>query len=148
VQSYNRYSAYLIIIDSALQQVWAFLTATKAPPIAIMHAFLMKFGLVKGVIRTNQGGELTRSNEFRAVMMNKFNYTVSPQVLTAHHRTVALRSIRAPSLSRFGRCNMALASPPNSGPRPCYILCTCITASFIQLLASPRTRAGMAGNLM
>ncbi len=78
VQSYNGYSAYLIIINSASRQVWAFLTATKAPPIAIMRAFLMKFGLVKGVIRTNQGGELARSNKFCAVMMNKFNYTVEP----------------------------------------------------------------------
>ncbi len=50
VQSYNGYSAYLIIIDSASQQVWAFLTAIKAPLIAIMCAFLMKFGLVKGVV--------------------------------------------------------------------------------------------------
>jgi hypothetical protein len=78
VQSYNGYSAYLIIIDSASRQVWAFLMATKAPPIAIMRAFLMKFGLVKGVIRTNQGGKLARSKEFRAVMMNEFNYTVEP----------------------------------------------------------------------
>ncbi len=52
--------------------------ATKAPPIAIMHAFLMKFGLVKGVIRTDQGGKLARSNKFRAVMMNEFNYTMEP----------------------------------------------------------------------
>ncbi len=78
MQSYDGYSAYLVIINSASHQVWDFLTATKAPPIAIMRAFLMKFGLVKGVIQTNQGGKLARSNKFCAIMMNKFNYTVEP----------------------------------------------------------------------
>ncbi len=78
VQLYNGYSAYLIIIDSASQRVWAFLTASKAPPIAILHAFFWKIGLANGIIWTDQGSELAQSNKFRMVMMDKFSYMVEP----------------------------------------------------------------------
>jgi hypothetical protein len=78
VQSYDGYSAYLLIVDGASRRVWVFLTESKNPPIAILRAFLTKFGLAKGVIRTNQGGELSRSNAFRTTMMDEFTYTVEP----------------------------------------------------------------------
>ncbi len=76
--SYNGYSAYLIIVDSASRQVWVFLTASKSPLIAIMRAFLTKFGLANGVIRTDQGGELARSDDFWRAMMEESSYTVEP----------------------------------------------------------------------
>jgi hypothetical protein len=43
---------------------WAFLTASKDPPLAILSAFMKKFGLRNGIIWANQGGELARSDEF------------------------------------------------------------------------------------
>jgi hypothetical protein len=52
--------------------------ASKSPPIAIMRAFLTKFGLANGVIQTNQGGKLARSDDFRRAMMEEFSYTVEP----------------------------------------------------------------------
>ena len=78
VQSYDGYSAYLLIVDGASRRVWVFLTENKTPPIAILRAFLTKFGLAKGVIRTDQGGELARNNTFRTTMMDEFAYTVEP----------------------------------------------------------------------
>ncbi len=78
VLSYDGYRAYLIIVDSASRRVWVFLTASKSPPITIMRAFLTKFGLANGVIRTDQGGELARSDDFRRAMMEEFSYTVEP----------------------------------------------------------------------
>jgi hypothetical protein len=78
VQSYDGYSAYLLIVDGASRRVWVFLTKSKNPPIEILRAFLTKFGLSKGVIRTDQGGELARSDAFRTTMMEEFGYTVEP----------------------------------------------------------------------
>ena len=78
VQLYDGYSAYLLIVDGASRRVWVFLTTGKNPPIAILRAFLTKFGLAKGVIRTNQGGELARSDAFRTTMMDDFGYTIEP----------------------------------------------------------------------
>ena len=78
VQSYDCYCAYLLIVDGTSRRVWVFLTSSKTPPIALLRAFLMKFGLAKGVIWTDQGGELARSAAFRTTMMNKYTYTVEP----------------------------------------------------------------------
>jgi hypothetical protein len=72
VTSSNGYSAHLIIIDSVSQWVWAFLTKSKEPPINILRAFMSKFGIGDGVIRTHQGGKLARSNSFCKVMLKKF----------------------------------------------------------------------------
>jgi len=36
VQSYDGYSAYLLIVDGASRRVWVFLTESKTPPIAIL----------------------------------------------------------------------------------------------------------------
>jgi hypothetical protein len=72
VTSYNGYSAHLIIIDSVSQWVWAFLTESKEPPINILRAFMSKFGIGDGVIRTHQGGKLTCSNSFCKVMLKEF----------------------------------------------------------------------------
>ncbi len=50
VHSYDGYCAYLLIVDSESCCTWVFLTATKEPPIAILWAFMRKFGLAKGVV--------------------------------------------------------------------------------------------------
>jgi hypothetical protein len=64
VLSYDGFCAYLLIVDSASRRVWAFLTASKDPPLAILRAFMRKFSLSDGIIQTDQGGKLARSNEF------------------------------------------------------------------------------------
>jgi hypothetical protein len=76
VTSYNGYSSHLIIIDSTSRRVRAFLTKTKEPPIDILQAFLRKFGISTGVIWTNHGGKLARSDSFCETMLNKFGYVV------------------------------------------------------------------------
>jgi hypothetical protein len=48
------------------------------PPLAILRAFMKKFGLAKGVIRTDQGGKLARSSGFRLMMAENFTYSVKP----------------------------------------------------------------------
>ena len=70
VTSYNGYSSHLIIVDSASRRVWAFLTKTKEPPLDILSAFMKKFGIGNGVIRTDQGGELARSATYRNLMLD------------------------------------------------------------------------------
>ena len=64
VMSYDGYSSHLVIVDGASCRVWVFLTKTKEPPIDILRAFMSKFGLAKGLIRTDQGSELAQSSAF------------------------------------------------------------------------------------
>jgi hypothetical protein len=78
VTLYNGYSAHLIIVDGASCQVWAFLTKSKEPPIDILQAFMKKFGIGTGIIRTNQGGKLACSNSFWEIMLKDFGYFVEP----------------------------------------------------------------------
>ncbi len=78
VTSYNGYSSYLVIVDSASRRVWGFLTKSKDPPIDILRAFLKKFGVGTGGIRTDQGGKLARSDTFRDMVLAKFGYIVEP----------------------------------------------------------------------
>ena len=78
VTSYDGFSSHLIIVDSASRRVWAFLTKTKEPPLDILSAFMKKFGIGNGVIRTDQGGELARSDAYRALMLDTFGYVVEP----------------------------------------------------------------------
>jgi hypothetical protein len=78
VTSYDGYSSHLVVVDGALRCVWAFLTQTKEPPLAILWAFMSKFGLKKGLVRTDQGGELACSNAFCAMMLDEFGYVVKP----------------------------------------------------------------------
>ena len=58
VLSYDGYSAYLIIVDGASRRLWVFLTQTKEPPLDILRAFMTKFRIASGLVRTDQGGEL------------------------------------------------------------------------------------------
>jgi hypothetical protein len=49
VLSYDGHSAYLLIVDGASRYVWCFLTKLKDPPIAIIRAFMPKYGIGLGV---------------------------------------------------------------------------------------------------
>jgi hypothetical protein len=65
------YAAYLLIVDSKTRQVWVFNTKTKEPPIKMVDLFLQRYGLKDGTqryIRTNLGGGLTNSQEFRPLI--------------------------------------------------------------------------------
>jgi hypothetical protein len=73
---YDDHCAYLLIVDSALQRVWAFLTKLKEPPLAILHAFLSKYGNGNGIIRTDQDGKLAHSGKFCESMLKDFRYVV------------------------------------------------------------------------
>ncbi len=55
VLSYNGYSAYLLIVDSASRYVWCFLTTSKEPPIEILRSFMSKYGTGSGIVRTDRG---------------------------------------------------------------------------------------------
>ena len=78
IVSYDGYSAHLIIVDGASRRVWVFLTMNKDPPLAILRAFMPRFGLPTGLVRTDQGGELARCQEFRNMMLHDFGYVVEP----------------------------------------------------------------------
>jgi hypothetical protein len=78
VLSYDGFCAYLAIVDVASRRVWCFLTPSKEPPLHILRAFMAKFGRSDGCIRTDQGGELARSDAFQTAMLNKFGYVVEP----------------------------------------------------------------------
>ncbi len=76
VVSYDGQCAYLLIVNSASQQVWAFLTKSKEPPLANLHAFMSKYGTGNGIIRMDQGSELARSSQFRKTTLKDFGYIV------------------------------------------------------------------------
>ncbi len=78
VLSYDGHSAYLLIFDSASRRVWCFLTKSKEPPLAILRAFMLKYGTGNGLIRMDQGGELTWSKAFRDMMLQDYGYVVEP----------------------------------------------------------------------
>ena len=67
--SYDGYSSHLIIVDGASRRIWVFLTASKDPPIDILRAFMPRFGLQKGLVRTDLGGELARCHAFKTMML-------------------------------------------------------------------------------
>ncbi len=74
--SYNGHSAYLIIVDGALRQVYIFLTSLKEPPIHILHALMKNFGKGTSIIQTDQGSKLALSNAFCDSMLKDFGYVV------------------------------------------------------------------------
>jgi hypothetical protein len=60
VFSYNGFSSYLIIVDTATRFIWVFLTKSKESSLDIVKAFMCRFALSDGgFVLTNQGGKLT-----------------------------------------------------------------------------------------
>jgi hypothetical protein len=59
--------------------MWLFLTKSKDPPLAIIEAFLRKFGHKEGgSIRTDQGGELVKFPALADMVPCKCNYVFEP----------------------------------------------------------------------
>ena len=72
VTSHDGFSSYLLIVDAFTRASWVFLTRTKNPPIETLKMFLKTYGLkdkTQRYVRTDQGGELARSEEFRRTIM-------------------------------------------------------------------------------
>jgi hypothetical protein len=79
VQSYDRYTSYLLIVDAATCFIWVFLTTPKEPPLDILNAFMQRFALRDGgFVHTDQGGELACSSSFGNTTLRTFTYLVKP----------------------------------------------------------------------
>ena len=79
VTSYDGFSSYLLIVDEATRFIWVFLTKSKAPPLDILNAFFACFGHEHGgLVRTDQGGELTRSSALSDLLLRKYHYVLEP----------------------------------------------------------------------
>ena len=77
IRSHEGYNSYVLIVDHFTRYIWVFLTKNKTPPINIVTQFLNTYGTKDGVriIRTDQGGELARSNAFKHVL-DKAGYSL------------------------------------------------------------------------
>ena len=77
IKSHEGYSCYLLIIDLYTRYIWIFMSKNKHPPLQTVRQFLRTYGLTNGVriIRTDQGGELSKSTLFRQVLQD-FNYSI------------------------------------------------------------------------
>jgi hypothetical protein len=87
VESHDGYNSYLLIVDAKTQYTWIFLTASKAPPIDHVSSFLTMFGLSSGyrAVCVNQGGELWRSADFKAVVAQA-GYSLEPTGADSPHQ--------------------------------------------------------------
>ena len=66
ITSKDGYNSYLLVIDRASRYTWIFLSQSKHPPVATARRVLQKFKSAHPhrTCRTDQGGELGRSQEF------------------------------------------------------------------------------------
>jgi hypothetical protein len=79
VECFEGFTAYLIIVNKASQYIWVFLRKSKEPPTNLVLNFLALHGLPSGgVIRTDLGGELARSESFWSSLLQKAWYIVEP----------------------------------------------------------------------
>jgi hypothetical protein len=79
VLSYNGFSSYLSIVDTATRFIWVFLMTSKKPPLDIVDVFMHQFALSDGgFVSTNQGGKLARSSTFHDMLLRDFDYVVEP----------------------------------------------------------------------
>ena len=81
ITSIDGQRSYLIIVDRATRYKWVFNTTTKKPPLDEVKSVLQKFkpSLVNlhCTVRTDQGGELGKSNQFRK-LVKEFGYIYEP----------------------------------------------------------------------
>jgi hypothetical protein len=77
VTSFDGFSAHLLIVDEASSRTWVFLLKSKDPPIDLVKTFLKMHGHGNGgIVRTDQGGELARSDKFREELLEHCQYVV------------------------------------------------------------------------
>ena len=128
VRSHDGYSSYILIVDHKTRYTWVFLTKNKRPPTLMITKFLTAYGLKNNqvkIVRTDQGGELANSKEFKEVVSN-CGYQVeitgaenSSQNGKAErpHRTLA---------------NMMRASLTNAGLHPKYWSDALLHSAFVK----------------
>ena len=77
IKSHDGYNCYLLIVDLFTRYLWIFLSKNKHPPLRTIKQFLRTYGLKEGVriIRTDQGGELSKSTLFRQALQDA-NYSI------------------------------------------------------------------------
>ena len=68
VTSFDGYNLYLLVVDESTKYTWVYLCVSKEPPIALIEMHLDHFGSKSGFIRTDQGGELAGSDNFKTQM--------------------------------------------------------------------------------
>ena len=74
VTSLDGMNSYLLIIDRKTRRLWVFLTKSKTPPLKIVKEFLELNGsrtATRRIVRTDQGGELWKSNAFQQMIMEQ-----------------------------------------------------------------------------
>ena len=66
ITSKDGYNSYLLVIDRASRYTWVFLTKSKHPPVNLARKVISKFkaNSPHRTVRTDQGGELGRSEKF------------------------------------------------------------------------------------
>ena len=81
ITSIDGFRAYLIVVDRATRTKYIFLTTTKHPPLVEVDGMLKKFkhltDTLHCTVRTDQGGELGKSNKFRE-LVKEHGYTYEP----------------------------------------------------------------------
>jgi hypothetical protein len=81
ITSIDGFRSYLIIVDRATRYKWVFLTTTRNPPLKEITSVISKYKhLTKSLhctVRTDQGGELGKSNAFRELIKDH-GFTYKP----------------------------------------------------------------------
>ena len=81
ITSIDGFRSYLIVVDRASRYKWVFLTKTKHPPLKEVETILKQYQSITDTlhcsIRTDQGGELGKSNAFRE-LVHKYGYAYEP----------------------------------------------------------------------
>ena len=77
VTSFDGFQLYLLVLDEHTRHVGVFLTKPKDPPVDTVKDFLKWFGRDDGgMVRCDQGGELTQSEKFRTDLQRGREYIV------------------------------------------------------------------------
>ena len=77
ILSSQGFKAYIIIKDIFTKYRWVILTKNKSPPIKFIRHFLRRYSNPNArnkFIRTDLGGELYRSEKFREMVLNEWDY--------------------------------------------------------------------------
>ena len=128
VRSHDGYSSYVLVVDHRTRYTWVFLTKNKRPPIQMLNTFLKTYGLKSDgvkLIRTDQGGELARSQQFRDIIAsNGYQLEITSADNSSQngkaerpHRTLA---------------NMMRAGLENAGLHPKYWSDALLHSTFIK----------------
>jgi len=143
VTSGDGHSSHLIIVDGTSRRVWAFLTKSIEPPLAILRSFMTKFGIASGVVRTDQGGKLARSAAFRDMMLREFGYVVEPTGADSPSQNGGAEIYNNTLAVKVRTLLYGSSLSASSGRWPSYIQYTSITASSTRPQTKPPMKVGM-----